>query len=293
MTRVVRVLVTGATGRQGGAVARALLGRGHRVRVVTRKPTAPPAAQLRELGAEIARGSFDDRGSIERAAAGVDALFAVGTPFESGTEVEIRQGIAVADAAMTAGVELLVYTSVAGADQGTGIPHFESKRVVEEHIASLGIAFIVLRPVYFMENLLSPRAVDRLRHGVHAAPLPADRPLELVAIDDIGRFCAHALERPERLLNRHIELASDELTGAGAAAALSRVGGREIRYAEVPLTQVRAESEDLAAMYRWLRDVGHRVDIPALHAAYPEIAWQPFEAWARLHLSGVLTSAAA
>ena len=130
MTKRRSVLVTGATGKQGGAVARQLIGKGHHVRALTRDPSKPAAQALAGLGAELAVGNLDDRASLERAIDGVDAVFAVATPFEEGTQAETQQGINVADAAIAAGVQL-VYSSVANADRQTGIPHFDSKFAVE------------------------------------------------------------------------------------------------------------------------------------------------------------------
>ncbi len=134
MSESFTVLVTGATGQQGGAVARILLKRGHRVRGFTRRANSPAARQLERLGAELAIGNFDDPASIERAAVGVDAVYAMATPYEAGVEVETRQGITLVDAVKAAGVEHLIYSSVASADQNTGIPHFDSKYKIEQHI---------------------------------------------------------------------------------------------------------------------------------------------------------------
>lgn len=134
-----RVLVTGATGNQSGALARILLERGHHVRAFTRDTGSAACRELEALGAEPVAGDFGDRDSIERALAGVDALFAMATPFEAGVEEEARQGIALAEAAEAAGVGHLVYSSVAGADQDTGIPHFDSKREVERRIEESGV----------------------------------------------------------------------------------------------------------------------------------------------------------
>ncbi|WP_437971395.1 NmrA family NAD(P)-binding protein [Sorangium sp. So ce260] len=291
-----RALVTGAAGAQGGAVARALLARGHRVRAFSRGPRDPAAARLIELGAEVVQGSLDEPRAVARAAAGVDAVFAMGAPLDGGLDArdaEVRRGLAAAEAARAAGGALLVYASAASADRGTGVPHFESKAAVERHIAALGVPCTILGPVYLMEDLLSPAALLGLRRGVYAAPLPASCRLQQLAADDMGRFAALVLERRPDFLGHRIELASDELTGAEAGAALSRVAGREIRYAEVPLAEVRARSEDLAAMFRWLARGGHGVDLAALHAAYPEIGWRRFEDWAREHLAGALARAVA
>ncbi|HEY3447585.1 MAG TPA: NmrA family NAD(P)-binding protein, partial [Myxococcales bacterium] len=154
MTKLLEVLVTGATGKQGGAVAHRLLERGHRVRALTRRLDSPAARALAEEGATLVQGTLDDRASLDRAIGGVDAVFSMTTPFEAGIEAEICQGKTTADAAKAAGA-FLVFTSVGSADKKTGIPHVESKRAVEEHIARIGARAAILRPVYFMENAIA------------------------------------------------------------------------------------------------------------------------------------------
>jgi uncharacterized protein YbjT (DUF2867 family) len=128
------ILVTGITGKQGGAVARELLNQGFKVRGLTRKPDSESAQELKNLGVEIVSGDFNDPKSLVKAATGVHTVFSVSTPFEAGIDAETKQGIAIADAAKEARVNHLVYTSVAGADRQTGIPHFDSKYEVEKHI---------------------------------------------------------------------------------------------------------------------------------------------------------------
>ena len=147
MSDFLSVLVSGATGQQGGALAWVLLDNGHRVRAFVRRPDSQEAKELERLGAELAEGDFEEPSTIEQAARGMDAVYVVATPFEAGMEAETRHGIAAADAAKTAGVGHLVYSSVGGADQDTGIPHFDSKREVEEHIEGLGIPYTIVAPV--------------------------------------------------------------------------------------------------------------------------------------------------
>jgi len=160
-----RVLVTGATGKQGGSVARQLIGRQHAVHALTRKPDSAAAQALAQLGARIVPGSLEDRAALERAMREVDAVFAMSTPFEAGTQAEERQGVTVADAAKAVGLQHLVYTSVASADQKTGIPHFDSKARVEAHIRSLAVPATVLAPAYFMENVVA-FSLAQLKDGV-------------------------------------------------------------------------------------------------------------------------------
>lgn len=272
-----KVLVTGATGKQGGAVARALASNGHAVRALTRNPASPAATGLAATGAEVVAGSFADAASLRRAMDGVDAVFAMGTFFERGPDGEVAEGLALVDAAREARVGHVVYTSVASADRKTGIPHFDSKAKVEAALIASGRPYTILAPVYFMENLWFPQSVGGLRAGTHAVPLPPGRKLQQVAVADIGRFAVVAIER--KLVGQRIELAGDDLDGVAAAKALSERLGREIRFQELPLAAIQAMSEDLYLMYKFFADVGYAVDIAALRRTYPEVGWHTFSAW--------------
>lgn len=189
-----RVLVAGATGNQGGAVARTLLERGHSVRALSRSVESSPARELERLGAEPVSGSFDDRDSLERAASGVDAVFAMATPFEAGMEAEVRQGTNLFEAAKAAGVHHLVYSSVASAGEDTGIPHFETKAELERRLPGVAVPFTIVAPVAFMENMLAPWTLPALQQGVLAVALPADRPLQQLALTDLASFVTLVLE---------------------------------------------------------------------------------------------------
>src|SRR5687767_11068809 len=172
-----KVFVTGATGKQGGSVARALLGKGHQVRGLTRKPDSEAAKALRAKGAEIMQGSLNDPLALQRGAAGCDAIFSMTTPFEAGMAAETAQGKMTADAAKASGA-FLVYTSVVAADQSTGIPHFDSKFEVEKHIRTLEIPFAIIAPAYFMENAISPFVPPVVETETLAVPLAPDRKLQ-------------------------------------------------------------------------------------------------------------------
>ncbi|MCB4755443.1 MAG: NmrA/HSCARG family protein [Elusimicrobia bacterium] len=279
-TQLKKVLVTGASGKQGGAVAHAFLKKGYPVRSFSRKE-GPATLELRSLGAEIAIGSFDDPSSVERAATGVESAFVMTTPYEKGTEAEVHQGIAVIDALKRAGIKHLLFTSVAGADKMTGIPHFDSKTRIEEYLRASGIPFTIIAPVFFMENYTSPWWLPGLQAGKLAMALPPDRKLQHIAVADIGRFAAHIIEHPARFIGQRIEIASDEPSGSRVAQILSDVTGRTITYVETPLEQVRATNEDFAKMYEWFNRVGYSVNIRKLRSAYHVVGWHTFEKWAK------------
>jgi uncharacterized protein YbjT (DUF2867 family) len=275
------VLVSGATGQQGGALARMLLKKGHSVRAFVRRPASPEARELEHLGAELAEGNFEEPSTIEDAAKGMDAVFVVATPFEAGTEVETRHGIAAADAARAAGVSHLVYSSVAGANQDTGISHFDSKRKVEEYIEGLGVPYTIVAPVYFMDNLLASWTLPQLKEGRFSMALPPSRPLQQIALSDIAAFTGVVLESREEFVDQRVDIASDELSGREVAEILTRVTGHEVHYVELPLEQVRqAMGEDGARMFEWFDQVGYSADIEGLRREHPEVGWHTFEDWA-------------
>jgi uncharacterized protein YbjT (DUF2867 family) len=273
------ILVTGATGQQGGAVLRHLRTQGVAVRALTRDAHSPAARTLAATGVAVIQGDFDDRASLERALAGMYGAYAVQTPWQSGgVEGEVRQGIAFADAAKAAGIQHLVYSSVGSADRQTGIPHFESKYQIEEHIRAIGLPYTMLRPVFLMENFLSTR--DTIVSGTLAEPLLPATPLQLVAVDDIGAFAALAFAAPEQWIGRAIELAGDELTMPQAAERFGRVIGRPVRYVQVPMTELRrTRGEDQATMFTWFNQVGYGADLPTLRAIYPALT--TLEQWLR------------
>jgi uncharacterized protein YbjT (DUF2867 family) len=279
MAQQLTVVVTGSTGKQGGAVARGLLERGHKVRAVTRDPNSSQAKSLANAGATLVAASLEDTAAITKALEGATSLFAMTTPFGGGTDAETRQGVAAADAAKAAGVHL-VFTSVGSANRQTGVPHFDSKYEVEKHIAKVGVRATILGPAYFMENLYFGK--EQLAKGIYAATLPPTRTLAQVAVADIGAVAVRVLEDAGRFTGKRFDLASNELTGNDVVAILSRVTGRPFAYYQVPLDVIRQRmGEDGARMYEWLDRVGYTVDRAALHREFPDVAFHDFESWAK------------
>ena len=287
--RPLLVLVTGITGHQGGHVARALLKRGHRLRALVRDPQSPKLKDLTPHGIEVVPGTFDDAAAVERAARGVDAMFLMGTPFQSGPSEETRQGILAVDAATRAGVPWLVYSSVSDADRRTGVPHFESKFAVEEHLRRSGVPFAISAPTAFMENLVSPFQLPGLRQGRLGGGTSPERSVQMVALDDLGAFAARVLEDPARFRGKRINIASDAVTQAGVAQLISELSGRTIEYQRIPLEALRAQSADSASMFEWFERAGYSADIEGLRREYPDVGWQRFREWAgRVDWRGLL-----
>jgi uncharacterized protein YbjT (DUF2867 family) len=281
MSGKLSVLVTGATGKQGGHLVRELLARGHSVRALTRKPESPAAAELADRGVTIVPGNFDDEGSLERASRGVDTVFAMSTPFEAGAKTETNEGINIVRAAVRVRVKHLVYSSVAGADRASGIPHFDSKFEVEKEIRRSGVPFTIVAPVFFMENFLAEWMAAGIAQGSIAIAVPATRRLQQIAVEDIAQFTALVIERRESFLGKRIEIASDELTLTTAAVAISEASGRSIKYTAVPIAAAQSSNADLARMYEWFDRVGYDADVVGLRSLYPEVDWHRFSDWAR------------
>ncbi len=168
---------------------------------------------------------------------------------------------------------------MANADKATGIPHFDSKYEVEKHIASTGVPYTIIAPVYFMENLTTPWSVPGLRQGKLALALPANRPLQQIAVQDIGAFAAAIIERRESVFGQRFDIAGDELSGEESAAFLSNATGRNIQYESFPPDALRTQSEDTALMFEWLNDTGYSADIARLRRDFPEVTWLDFATW--------------
>jgi len=272
------VVVVGATGKQGGAVAKNLLERGHEVRALTRNPDSVKAKELASAGATIVHASLEDTAALTKALAGATSLFAVTTPL-GGMAAETQQGVSAANAAKAAGVHLL-FNSVGSANRKTGIPHFESKFAVEEHIARIGVRATILAPVYFMENLYFGK--EQLAKGIYAVPVPSTRKLAQVAVADIGAVAVRVLEDESRFVGKRFDLAGDELTGDEAVAILSEVTGRPFTYYQVPLDAIRQRmGDDGARMYEWFDRVGYTFDRAELHREFPDVAFHSFGSWAK------------
>ncbi len=279
MTMKLTVLVSGATGNQGGAVTRALLASGHKVVALTRNTESSRARQLAEQGVELMRGNLDDAENLEQALQGADSFYLMGSPQEVGVDGETEQGIALANAAKAANVGHLVYGSVANADLHTGIPHFDSKHLVEEHIKTLGIPYTISAPVFFMDNVIAPWSLDLLKGGKIMRAMPGDRSLQQVSVRNIGEFVASLISRREEVFGKRFNFGGDEISGEECAAILTRITGHQVIYEALPVSVINQQSDDMAAMFEWLDRVGYNVDIPELHRSFPEVNWQSFSQW--------------
>ncbi len=270
------VLVLGATGGQGGAVVDALITHGAPVRALARRPDSASARELAQRGIELVAGALDDTAALTEAMRGVRSVFAVTTPFESGTDAEIAQGRAILAAATAAAVPHVVFSSVAGAQQDSGVPHFESKAVIEAELTASTLSYTILGPAYFFDNALGGE--QQIRDGVFQVPLSPDRPLQQLARADLGRFAAAVLLDPSSFVGARIELASDAPTPALMTEALARAIGRPVLHERISLDDVG--NADMHAMWEFLQDPGYQIDLEQLHAQRPRMHWTTFAEWA-------------
>lgn len=277
------VLITGATGKQGGAVARQLLSAGARVRAMTRKPDTEPARALAALGAEVVQGDLDDPASVARALEGVWGTYAVQNTWEAGVEKEEEQGKRLAELARRQNVQHFVYASVGSAHRKTGIPHFDNKWRIEETVRRLRFpSHVILRPVFFMENFLGPSFAGGIRQGKLVVALAPTTKLQMIAVEDIGKIGRQAFLDHARLAGREIDLAGDELTMPEAARVLGEGLGRKVEFERQPIEPVRAFSEDFAIMLEWFDRVGYNADIAGLEREFA-IELMRFRPWVEAH----------
>ena len=274
------ILVTGITGQQGGAVARELLANGHRVRGMTRNPKSEKAKEFAALGAEIVTGDLNDSASLERALDGAWGVFAVQNTWEAGVDGEEEQGKRLARLARERGVKHFVYSSVGSAQRETGIPHFDNKWRVEESVRAAGFpSHVILRPVFFMENWVSPWFKPAIEEGQVAIGIKPDTRLQMIAVEDIGKYGRLAFEQHDKLNGQAIDIAGDERTAPDTASILAKITGRKLSHFQVPLEEVKKFSEDFAIMLEWFDRVGYNADISGNAAKYG-IQPTSLEAWA-------------
>ena len=222
------ILVIGATGQQGGVSAKHLLEDGWRVRALTRNVDSPAAQALAAAGAELAEGDLLDRDSLDHAVDGAYGVFSVQNTRTAGPEGELEQGKNVADAALKAGVQHLVYDSAEAGDTRALQPYMLAKGKIEKHIRELGLPATIWRPVTFMENYLRQR--DRILDGYLTWPLWPESMTYLIALDDIGRFVALAFSDPERFIGTTTAIGGDAMPMPDVAATFSRVLGSKVEF---------------------------------------------------------------
>lgn len=241
MRRTEPVLVTAATGRQGGATARALLAEGATVRVLVRDPAAPNARALAAAGAELVIGDLADPASLRAACTGARAVFSMQSPIVSATGIdfskEVEWGNNLIDAALAAGVDTFVHTATSGVGDHRHVEgwaegrwksheaYWENKLATCERVRHAGFRhWTLLLPATFMDHaMLDPAGFVAGRRLITV--IKPELPIALIAPDDIGKAAAAAILHPDRFNGVTLQLAGDLLTLPQIAEILSRLDG--------------------------------------------------------------------
>lgn len=261
-----RVLVTGATGNQGGAVVDHLLASdaAFDVRGLTRDASDETAQALEDRGVTMVEGDLDDPETLREPVGDADAVFGVTNFWTQGYENQVQQGENLADVAADEGVEQFVFSGVGSHERDTDVPHFDSAWEIEQHAQKLDLPLTVLQPVFFFQNL-EAFAEDIVEDGQIALPLEEGVSLQMVDVDDLGHAAAVAFADPDAFVGERFELAGDEKTLEETAEVLSEVTGVDVEPVHVPIEDAyESFGEEFTVMCEWFNEVGYEADVDAL-----------------------------
>ena len=268
------IVVTGATGLQGGAVTRHLLKDGWHVRGLTRNAASKQAQALRSLGVEVVQGDMTEAVSLRPVIEGAHGIYSVQNPYISGPEAEVRQGKNVADVAKDVGVEHLVYGSAGIGRKGTGVPSWETKLQIEDHIRALELPLTILRPMAFMELMTHKKFYPAV--GVwHVMPtlMGSSRSVVWLCTDDLGVIAARAFAAPQSFVGRDLALASDVQSLDECRSIYREVMGWNPRRFPMPVWLFKRfgfVGRDLTTMWQWLRTGAVDLDTTSTRAIHPD-----------------------
>lgn len=266
------ILVTGATGQQGGATARQLLQAGAKVRALTRKPEGKNAIVLKNAGAEIVKGNLNDPESLDLAMKGVNAVFCVTNFWEIGTgKKELIQSQNLVDAARKNNVQHFVLASIARCDDNPGLAHFVTKHQAELYIQESKIPYTFLRAVYFMDNLKPGSGGDKLHWAFLKKYLGKNGKLQMISCEDIGWFSASALLNPDDWVGKTMDLAGEELSYAKALEAFNSVFNKKPKSSFFMLTIVCWLMPEIRKMFEWYKSPRFQADIKKLKLIHPQL----------------------
>jgi uncharacterized protein YbjT (DUF2867 family) len=283
-----RILVTGATGLQGGAVARHLLKLGKaEVRCLTRHPDSEAAKTFKQLGADVVKADFDDPASLKPVLRGCTGVFGV-TNFWEAFLREYEQGANLIDAASEAGVAHLVLSTLPSAAKisngAIAVPHCETKARMEEHTRQRGVPFTFVHVAFYFENFINYFPPQRQADGNYGFGFPmAEAPLAALAVDDTGGVVTAIFENRAEFLGTTVEIVGDQMSAQQFAQIMSRVLRRRVTYNHIPREAYAAlgfpGARDLADMFEFLRVhlPNRRAEIAQCRRLYPSM--QTFEPW--------------
>jgi uncharacterized protein YbjT (DUF2867 family) len=266
------ILVTGATGRQGGAVVHHLLNNNMVVRALSRTPLSVSAQQLVSRGVAVIKGDMADKASLLNAMKGCDGVFSIQNYFEYGGKKEVEYGKNLVDASMEGGIPHFVYSSVCGADTNTGVPHFETKNIIEKYVRKSGIPFTILRPVKFMENYYIPQVFRGILGGKLFDSIKSGKKHQMLAVDDLGKYAAAIFQEPEKYISKTIDLAGDELTNEQVASTMSEVLGIKVKFSRLPMFIVKmVMDKEIYRMFSWFNEKGFNADRNETRRNFPNL----------------------
>jgi uncharacterized protein YbjT (DUF2867 family) len=282
------ILVTGATGAQGGSVARALLKEDkYRVRIFTRNPNSQKARMLERSGAEIATGDMEDPGSLAKAMNGVWGVFAI-TNFWEHFAKEFQLGVNIIDAACEAGVSHFVMHSLDDyytISRGRySVPHCDIKASLERYARRSGIPSTFVRTAFYYENFFSVFPLQKGEdNSFHFGFPQGDTRLAMTSAEDVGGIVSAIFDQPGQFNGRSVGVVGEDYTCEEYAAIMSRVLRRNIRYNHIP-REVYASygfpgAEELANMFEVQRLFIPERTEDLLESYRLNPSMQGFEAW--------------
>jgi uncharacterized protein YbjT (DUF2867 family) len=277
------VLVTGATGNQGGAVARHLLAQDAKVRALTRNPNSAKAQELIALGAELAVGDLTEMASLDRALNGINVVFSVQDFWAKGVgyQGEVQQGLNLANAALRARVAHFIQSGMAQGTRIEGIEHFESKRAICDHVKKIGLPHTIIGTVYFMDNFLDPKRGGGMTFPTLSGTLKTNTKMHMLAVDDLGAIATHIIKNRERFLGKYIDVASDCLTLSEMKRIYERVSGKVPKSWLLPAWVLRLFNKDFAKQLAWQNDPGWSFSVEPSRSMNPALT--SFEQFIRKH----------
>lgn len=277
------IFVTGATGNQGSATAINLAAMGFKVKALVRNTDSSRTEKLNHPGITLVKGNYDDPSSYKDHLKNIDGVFAMFT-YLYGTKKEIKHGLSFIDACKEKNVPFILYSSVIGADGGTGIPHWESKNVIEEYIKKSGIPFAIIRPASFFENYFIHDIRKRIKKGTLTMPVKKHVDQQFISAEDAGKIFALVFANKNEYIGKTISIAADQMNLQTAASVFSEVLGKPVKYVQLPglLTRIFM-GKDLYTMFNYINhhDVCYVKNLEELKLKYPFLT--PLRDWIKTH----------
>ena len=270
MKNLQKVFVTGVTGNQGGAVAKNLLKENVQVHGFSRNKNSDRSKKLQELGVVIVEGDLNTPASYESYLGDMDTVFFV-QGMEHGVKNEIKLGKMFIDRL----ADCKINSSVLGADLNTGVPHFESKNILEKYIKSRGITHTILRPASFNENFLNPDVLKRIIKGKLIMPLNKEVIQQLIGTEDIGKIAAQIVLNPTNYQNKTISIATDEKRMDEMAESFSKELHKKIEYQKLPaIITWLVMNKDLRKMFNYMNKNNFQAvnDISSIKEEFPGLS---------------------